>query len=152
MTVRPTVWQPVIIIPWSVLVGGALVGAVFLQGGVSFLAVLLVMFLTGWAWSQAIRLEITSDAVRVRMFWFEPRTQVARSQIRAIHYYPAILSFRGPDGEPAMRTRCEWSLKQMITVAAELRVPGYDNRGRSKLLGVRMGQLVYNPADDQPAG
>lgn len=90
--------------------------------------------------------------MHVRRGWLLRSEQLARSRIRAIHYYPDIIGFRGPDGKPVMRTRAEWSLKEMIAVAAELRIPVYDNRQCFNLVRAKTGQLVYDPFDDRPAG
>ena len=151
MTVRPALWQPSIVIIWSVLFGMFIAAAVIWPGqAVEWLAFLPLVCLVGWVRVRAVRLEITDSVVRARQGWYLPDKQVPRSQIRAIHYYPDVISFRGPDHKPIMRTRCEWSLRQMITVADELRVPVYDNRRFFNLRTARVGRLVYDPAASHP--
>jgi hypothetical protein len=151
MTIRPAVWQPSIVIVWSLVVGMFVAAAVIWPGqAVTSLMFLLLLFLIAWVRVRAVRLEITESAVRARQGWYLPDKQVPRSQIRAIHYYPDVISFRGPDRKPIMRTRAEWSLRQMIAVAGELRVPVYDNRRWHNLRTARVGRLVYDPAAPHP--
>lgn len=149
MTVRPTWRQPSIVIIWSILTGLCVAASILLPGGDSSFGVLLVLWLFGWIHVRAIRLEVTETEVLVKRgrLWLTKTRQVTRSQIRAIHYYPDVVSFRGPSGSPLMRTRAEWSLKQMIAVAVELQVPVYDNRQCLNLLRTRVGQLVYKPSE-----
>jgi hypothetical protein len=151
MTIRPALWQPSIVIVWSLVVGMFVAGAVIWPGqAVTWLMFLPLLFLIAWVRVRAVRLEITESAVRARQGWYLPDKQVPRSEIRAIHYYPDVISFRGPDRKPIMRTRAEWSLRQMIAVAGELRVPVYDNRRWLNLWTARVGRLVYDPAAPHP--
>jgi hypothetical protein len=151
MTIRPAVWQPGIVIVWSLVVGMFVAAAVIWPGqAVTSLMFLALLFLIAWVRVRAVRLEITESAVRARQGWYLPDKQVSRSQIRAIHYYPDVISFRGPERKPIMRTRAEWSLRQMIAVAGELRVPVYDNRRWHNLRTARVGRLVYDPAAPHP--
>ncbi len=145
-------WPLSAVFIWSILAGLCIAAAILLPGGDSSFGYLLVLWLFGWVRVRAIRLEVTKTAVSVKRGRFALTTtrQVARSQIRAIHYYPDVISFRGPDGRPLMRTRADWSLKQMIAVATELQVPVYDNRQCLNLLRARVGQLVYKPLEEQP--
>jgi hypothetical protein len=151
ITIRPAVWQPSIVIVWSLVAGMFVAAAVIWPGqAVTSLMFLPLLFLIAWVRVRAVRLEITEGAVRARQGWYLPDKQVPRSQIRAIHYYPDVISFRGPDRKPIMRTRSEWSLRQMIAVAGELRVPVYDNRRWHNLRSARVGRLVYDPAAPHP--
>jgi hypothetical protein len=151
ITIRPAVWQPSIVIVWSLVVGMFVAAAVIWPGqAVTSLMFLPLLFLIAWVRVRAVRLEITEGTVRARQGWYLPDKQVPRSQIRAIHYYPDVISFRGPDRKPIMRTRSEWSLRQMIAVAAELSVPVYDNRRWHNLRTARVGRLVYDPAAPHP--
>jgi hypothetical protein len=150
-TIRPTWWQPSIVIVWSVVVGMFVAAAAIWPGqAVTCLVFLPLLVLIGWARVHAVRLEITESAVRARQGWHLPDKQVPRSEIRAIHYYPDVISFRGPDRKPIMRTRAEWSLRQMIAVAGELKIPVYDNRRWLHLRTAKLGRLVYDPAAPHP--
>lgn len=144
-TIRPTVWQPSIVIAGSALIGMFVAGAVIWQAP-AWLAVLPLVFLVAWLRGRPVRLEITESAVRAILGWHSPAGQVPRSQIEAIHYYPDVISFRGPEGKPLLRIRAEWSLRQVIAAAAELKVPVYDNRRFHNLRTARVGRLVYDPA------
>jgi hypothetical protein len=151
ITMRPAVWQPSIVIVWSLVVGMFVAAAVIWPGqAVTSLMFLPLLFLIAWVRVRAVRLQITESAVRARQGWYLPDKQVPRSQIRAIHYYPDVISFRGPERKPIMRTRAEWSLRQMIAVAGELGVPLYDIRRWHDLRTARVGRLVYDPAAPQP--
>ncbi|HET9173515.1 MAG TPA: hypothetical protein VFN97_29050 [Actinospica sp.] len=152
MTVRPTWWQPVIVVLWSILLGSGIVIAALVPAGANLLGAVLFLGLLAWIRTRAIRLEVTERTVGVRQSRFRPARQVARDRIRAIHYYPDIITFRGPDNRSVMQVRAEWSLTQMIEVAAVLRVPVYDNRRCLKLVRARLGNLVYDPFDDPPRG
>ena len=94
---------------------------------------------------RRIRLEVTEDVVRVQGRYRSDNDQVPRSEIRSIHYLPSMVSFRGPDGESFWTIKPEWTLRQMVRVAAMLEVPLYDHR---RWLGMRTamtGRLVYDP-------
>lgn len=150
-TIRPALWQPSIVIVWSVVVAMFVgLAAIWPGQAVPWLAFLPLACLLGWARARAVRLEITESVVRVRPGWRQPARQVPRSEIRAIHYYPDLISFRGPDRKPIMKTRPEWSLRQIITAAAELKVPVYDHRRCLNLRRVKVGRLVYDPAAPHP--
>ncbi|WP_157436250.1 hypothetical protein [Actinospica robiniae] len=149
MIITPTWWQPSIVISWGVLAGGCVEAAVSEPHGVYSFGALLLLWLLAWAAGRSIRLEVTEAEVivtrgYVRMQSNVPR-RVARSRLGAIHYYPKVITFCGPDGTLLMRTKAEWSLKQMITVAAELQVPIYDNRRFLHLVPRRTGRLAYDP-------
>ena len=151
MTVRPTWWQPGNVIPWAILTWSCVLATVLRwPGGDYSFGALLLLWLGAWARVRAIRLDITETMVRRQWGWIgsDKYRQVARSRIRAIRYFPDVISFCGPGGGAIMRIKAEWSLKQMIAVAAELQVPVYDHRWRwLKLLPTRVGRLVYKPFD-----
>lgn len=98
-----------------------------------------------WARLRAVRLEITDSVVRIKQGWYLPERQAARSDVTAIHYFPRVISFRGPDGKPMIRVMPDWSLRQMLEVAVELGVPLYDHRGWLGLRKVSIGRLVDHP-------
>lgn len=151
MTVTPTWWQPSIVLTWSWLVlVCAIAAATEPDGPYSFGALLLIWLLTYGA-VRSIRMEVTETMVRVKRGWLRgnPVREVARSRIRAIHYYPKTITFCGEAGGPIMRTKAEWSLKQVIAVATELQVPVYDNRRFLHLLPTRAGRVVFNPSHGQ---
>jgi hypothetical protein len=151
ITIKPGLWRPGVVIVWSLVVGMFVAFAVIWPSqAVTWLMGLPLSFSIAWVRVRAVRLEITESTVRARQGWYLPDEQVPRSQIRAIHYYPDVISFRGPDRKPIMRTRSEWSLRQMIAVAGELRVPVYDNRRWHNLRTARVGRLVYDPAAPHP--
>ncbi|GAA5197444.1 hypothetical protein GCM10023322_68720 [Rugosimonospora acidiphila] len=138
-------------ISWVILAWACVWAAVSQPEGYFSFGALLLRWLLTWALWRWIRLEITETTVRVRLSYFRRNRpiQVGRSRIRAIHYDPFRISFCGPNGSLLMWTKADWSLKQMIAVAAELQVPIYDNRRCLNLLPKRVGRLVYNPFDDR---
>jgi hypothetical protein len=101
-----------------------------------------------WARLRAVQLEITESVVRARQGWYLPEKQAARSEIRAIHYFPSVISFRGPDRKPIMKIAPDWTMRQMLEVAGELGVPLYDHR--RWLRKVSTGRLVNHPAPGHP--
>ena len=109
----------------------------------------IVVAIIIWAQLRAVRLEITDSVVRVKQGWYASELQVARSEIRAIHFFPALISFRGPDGKPIMKVGPNWTLRQMLEVADELAVPLYDHRRWLGLRSVTMGRLVNHSAPSQ---
>lgn len=104
----------------------------------------------GWARLRAVRLEITDSVVRAKQGWYLPERQAAKGDITAIHYFPRVISFRGPDRKPMMRVAPNWSLRQMLEVADELGVPLYDHRRWLGLRKVSTGRLVNHPASSHP--
>jgi hypothetical protein len=100
------------------------------------------------------RLEVTESAVLSRQQGWrgtqKPDKQAARNEIRAIHYFPDMISFRGLDNKPIMLINRNYTLAQMLKVAAELHVPLYDHRRWLGLRRIHIGRLAYNPA--QTAG
>lgn len=152
MTVTPTWWQPSIVLSWSWLVVVCAVAAFTQPKGYFSFGALLLLWSLAYAAVRSIRMEVTETVVRVKRGWWRgnPIREVARSRIRAIHYYPKTITFCGPAGGPIMRTKAEWSLKQVIAVAAELQVPVYDNRQCLNLLPTKVGRLAYSPSYGQP--
>jgi hypothetical protein len=150
MTIRPGVWRPSIVIPWSLLVGMCIAAVVIWPGqAAGAVTALLLIGLIAWVAVRPIRLEITESVVRSRQGRRRgPDEQVSRSEIRAIHYFPHVIIFVNSDRGPIMRTRPEWTLRQMRTVADVLGVRLYDNRHWSRLWPVRVGRLVYDPRQE----
>jgi hypothetical protein len=151
MTLTPTWWQPSIVLSWSWLVVVCGVAAATQPDGYYSFGALLLLWLLAYAAGRSIRMEVTETMVRVKRGWLRgnPVREVARSRIQAIHYYPKTITFRGPAGGLVMRTKAEWSLKQMIAVAAELQVPVYDNRQCLNLLPAKAGRLAFSPSHHQ---
>jgi hypothetical protein len=110
----------------------------------------LVIAVVGWARLRAVRLGITESVVRVKQGWYLPERQAARSDIRAIHYFPSAVSFRGPDRKPIMKVAPNWTLRQMLEVADALAVPLYDHRRWLGLRSVTTGRLVNPPSNRHP--
>jgi hypothetical protein len=106
--------------------------------------------LMAWGFMYGVRLEIGESTVRVKLGWLAPTKQMARSRILAIHYYPHMISFTGPGRKPILRTKSEWSLRQMEAVARELAIPLYDHRIWAGMRTVSVGRLVYRPTSRDP--
>jgi hypothetical protein len=154
MTIRPGFWRLGAVIPFAILIGvfvalgaGMLVVNQPAQAIPMFLAPPLV-FLIAWLRTLPVRLEITESTVRAKQGRWrgQPDKQVPRSEIRSIHYFPMIISFRGPDNTPIMRVDPHWTMRQMLRVADEIKVPLYDHRRWFGMLKAPMGQLAYDPA------
>ena len=158
MTLRPGVRRLGVVITYGVLLGVFVAFAVIAlaagqpgQAVVSLLTPVTIGLIAAFR-VRKIRLEVTEDVVRVQGRLRSDNGQVPRSQIRAIHYFPSMVSFRGPDGESFWTIKPEWTVRQMVKVAAMLEVPLYDHR---RWLGWRMaliGRLVYDPAPAPPPG
>jgi len=149
-TIRPG-WGPSAVIWCAVLLGTLIAWAVIQPDQVLWvLATAVGVAVVGGARIRAVRLEITESVVRAKQDWFLPENQVARSEITAIHYFPSLISFRGPDHKPIMKVRPNWTLRQMLGVADELGVPLYDHRRWLGLRRARIGRLVNRPAPSQP--
>jgi hypothetical protein len=153
VAVRPGLWRPSVAIPWGVVVGLFIAGAIseFVGGNPGQAAVALtapvLLFLLAALRARSVRLEVTESAVLARQGRWRghPDLEVPRNEIRAIHYFPRIISFRGPDNEPFMRIDCNYTLRQMTKVADVLGVRLYDHRGSLGLREVRIGRLAYDP-------
>jgi hypothetical protein len=103
------------------------------------------LVIIGWARLRAVRLEITDSVVRAKQGWYQPEKQVARGDVRAIHYFPRLISFRGRDDKPIMMVAPNWNLRQMLEVADELGVSLFDHRRWHGLREVSVGRLVNDP-------
>lgn len=158
MTILPGWWRLRTIIPWAVLVGVFIALAVgeFVAGSPGAAVVALtapvLVFLMCWALvrskARPVRLEVTESTVRVRQGRWRghPDMQAPRSEIRAIHCYPRLISFRGLDNKPMMIVDPNYTLRQMRMVAAELGVRLYDHNRWLGLRKVHIGRLAYDPA------
>lgn len=143
--IRPRPQRSVLIMS-AVLAGGFAAMGLYRPGSAPWLLLcLLGVAVIYWARWRATRLEIDGDLVRVRQGWNIPDRQAARSEISAIHYFPQLISFRGPDQKPVMKVAPSWPLRQMLDVADELGVPLYDHRAWLGLREVKMGRLVNRP-------
>lgn len=96
------------------------------------------------------RLEVTESMVLARQGWWrgQPDKQATRSEIRAIHYFPNLISFRGLDNKPLMMIQPHYTLAQMLKVAAKLDVRRYDHCRWLGLRRIDKGRLAYDPASD----
>jgi hypothetical protein len=154
MTVRPGLWRPIIVIPWAMLAG------LFIALGVSKLAVSqpgqavvafagpVLLFLLAWVRARSVRLEIAESVVLARQGRWRghPDREAPRSEIRAIHYFPRMISFRGPDNKPIMTIDGNYTLRQMMKVAVTLEVPLYDHARWLGMRKISIGRLLYDPA------
>lgn len=159
MTLRSGIWRLVYVIPGVVVVVPCMIGGVTglmadkpVQAVGAF-ACPVVLYLVVTLLSRRVRLEITDSLVRARQGGWRghPDLEVPRNEVRAIHYFPGKISFRGPDDEPFMRIDPNYTARQMKTVAVFLRVPMYDHQRWFGLRKVSMGRLVYKPAKSDPA-
>lgn len=154
MTVGAGLRRSNVLLPGGFLVSGCVAGAIseVLAGqpaaAATALSIPFALFLLLWVLLRSIRLEVGESRVLARQGGFRghPDLEVPRNEIRAIHYFPRIISFRGPDNKPFMRIDCNYTLRQMTMVAALLGVPLYDHKGRLGLGEVKVGRLVYDPA------
>jgi hypothetical protein len=152
ITIRPKVWRPSNV-TYAVAIGGFCLSPLVFRldtfSELMGLACLVFMALLFWLLMRPIRLEITETEVRARQGWAPAplgKSEALRSDIRSIHYLPKRFSFKGADGEVLMEPVDIWTVRDMVKVAEELRVPLYDDR--VGLLGVRElseGRLVYDP-------
>jgi hypothetical protein len=157
ITIRPGPWQPVVVILLGLVSCLAIAGAVSefiagnpLQGVFALLApvvILLIMLFRG----RSVRLEVTDSVVLAKQGHWRghPDMQAPRNEIRAIHYFPRIISFRGPDKKPIMMIDSNYTVRQMVRVAGVLNVPMYDH---TRWLGMRTvdnGRLVCKPESSQ---
>jgi hypothetical protein len=98
---------------------------------------------------RPIRLEVTESMVRARQGKWRgaPDMEALRSEIRSIHYFPNLISFRGADNNSSlMMIQPQYTLRQMRRVAAELHVRLYDHTRWLGLRGDReIGRLAYDP-------
>ena len=153
MTLRPGYLRLSIMVPVVIVVAPSIaVGVAGLWAGKpdqasEALVPLAALYVVLRFAARSIRLEITESVVRARQGKWRghPDLEVPRNDIRAIHYFPRIISFRGPDDEPFMRIDSNYTLSQVRTVAELLRVPLYDHKRWLGLREASMGRLVYKP-------
>lgn len=149
LTIRPAVWRAGNVVSAAVIVVPCVTVAVFQpRWAVVALACPVLILLMAWPLWRLTRLEITETEVRAkqRAVRGQADEQATRSEIRAIRYYPTGISFRGPDDQSLMKAADAWTMRQMVMVAGELRVPLYEHRGLLKLEELSEGRLVYDPA------
>lgn len=152
MTLRPAFWRRSTVIPLAILL--ILCGtpaALWPHQAAVLLVAPVLLTLIAQARTRPVRMEITPAVVQARQGGWrgQPDKEAPRSEIRAIHYFPGRISFRGPDDKPIMEPEPHWTLGQMLKVADELDVPLYDHRGRLRLEELATGRLVYDPASHQ---
>jgi hypothetical protein len=159
MMIWPGFWRFSSLIPWMIVAGGSTAIAVweFVTGqpgeGVAMLMLPVVTFLVVWGILRLrplpIRLEVTEGMVRARQGKWRgaPDMGAPRSEIRSIHYFPNLISFRGVDNNNSlMMIQPQYTLRQMRKVAAELHVRLYDHTRWLGLRTVDVGRLAYDPA------
>ena len=157
MTVRPGNWRLTVAVPGFFVAGVSIaMGAPKLMVDtvpalLACVGPVLLLYLTINVLARSVRLEISENTVSARQGGWRghPDLEVPRDEIRAIHYFPRIISFRGPDDKPFMKIDPSYTLRQMTTVARLLGVPLYDHRRWPGLRSVRVGRLVYKPASEQ---
>lgn len=158
MTIWPG-WRFGSVVGWGTLTAGFIVGAVsefvagHLAAGMTALLIPVGLYLLSWVLirfrPRPIRLEVTQSMVRARQGKWRgaPDKEAPRSEIRAIHYLPDLISFRGVDNDnPLMIIQPQYSLRQMRKVAAELHVRLYDHTRWLGLRRIDVGRLAYDPA------
>ena len=152
ITIRPGLWRAVVMIPFGIVSGVCIAGAVSEiavgNPGAAVLALLVpvAMLLVVEFRARSVRLEITDSVVLAKQGHWRghPDMQAPRNEIRAIHYFPRIISFRGPDKKPVMMIDCNYTMRQMVRVAGVLKVPMYDHTRWFGMRTVDKGRLVYN--------
>jgi hypothetical protein len=153
MTVRPGNSRPTVVITALFVAGVSIaIGAPKLRvdpvpAVLACVGPVLVLYLTINVLARSVRLKVSENTVLARQGGWRghPDLEVPRDEIRAIHYFSRVISFRGPDDEPFMRIDPNYTLRQMTTVARLLGVPLYDHKRWLGLREVRMGRLVYDP-------
>jgi hypothetical protein len=137
----PSLWAAIVI-----LAGMFIAPALYRPGQAPWLlACASLIAVIGWIRVRAVRLVITDSAVRVRQGWVQAEKEAARSNIVAIHYFPGVISFRGPGGEPMMKVAPNWTLRQMLEVAGVLEVPLFDHTRWFGLRKAAVARLAYDP-------
>lgn len=90
-------WRLSVVIPWAFLFGIFITGAILApHQAIAALTAPLLIGLISWAAVRRVRLDVTETVVR------------------AIHYLPRVISFRGPSGESIMMIRAEYTKRQML--------------------------------------
>jgi hypothetical protein len=153
MTIRPGWLRLGVVIPVAIMLGVSIVIAVGMladhhagQVPWAFFGPVLVVFIT-WVATRRVRLEITDSVVLVRQGGWRgnPDKQAPRNAITAIHVFPMVISFRGPDKKPIMMIVPNYTPRQMLRVAKVLDVPLYDHRRWFGLRQIHLGRLIYDP-------
>jgi len=117
------------------------------QAVVALMIPVVICLIIGFR-ARSVRLEISDSVVLAKQGHWRghPDKQAPRSDIRAIHYYPRLISFRGPDNKPMMMIDPNYTVRQMVRVASVLGVRMYDH---TRWLGMRKtvntGRLVFQP-------
>jgi len=159
MTIGPGFWRFSSVLLWALLAGVFAVLAVleFAASQPAEGAVLLVAPVGLYALGSVvlrfrphpIRLEITESTVRARQGNWRgaPDMEAPRSEVRSIHYFPKLISFRGVDNSTSlMMIQPQYSLRQMRKIATELHVRLYDHTRWLGLGTIDAGRLAYDPA------
>jgi hypothetical protein len=104
IAIRPGLWRASVVIPLGLVSCLAIAGAVSefaagspLEGVYALLAPVVILLIMGFR-GRAVRLEVTDSEVLAKQGHWRghPDLQAPRNEIRAIHYFPGIISFRGP--------------------------------------------------------
>lgn len=137
-------WRLSMAFSWAIMLGIFVPLAVTGQA-VMALGMLLLFAVIGCLASIWQQLEITETTVKARQGRYGTK-QAPRSEVRAIHYLPRVISFRGPDDEPMMMVKPLWTRRQMLKVARELNVPLYNHMRWLGLRTAQDGRLEFDPA------
>jgi|SRR5580692_10144821 len=156
--IKPGLWRASVVIPLGIVACIAIAGAVseFIADrpgeAVAALLAPVVIFLIIVFRARSVRLEISESVVLAKQGHWRghPDKEAPRSDIRAVHYYPRIISFRGPDNKPIMMIDANYTVRQMAQVASLLGVRLFDHRRWDGIRRVDKGRLVYQP-DSAPA-
>jgi hypothetical protein len=155
--IRPKLWRPGIVVPVGFVACISAAGAVseFVadqpgQAVAALMCPVVIMLIIGFR-TRSVRLEITDSVVLARQGHSRahPDKQAPRADIRAIHYFPRIISFRGQDKQPIMMIAPNYTLRQMTQVAAMLGVCLHDHTRWYGTRRVDRGRLVYQPESGQ---
>ena len=159
LTVRPGNWRLSVVIPALFVAGVSIaIGAPKLRVDpvpalLACVGPVLLLYLTinVMALVRSVRLEISENTVLARQGGWRghPDLNVPRDEVVAIHYFPRVISFRGPGDKSFMRIDCNYTLRQMTDVARLLGVPLYNHRRWLGLREVREGRAVYKPASER---
>ena len=152
--IKPGWWRASVVIPVGIgsciFIAGAVTEFAADRPGQAVAALMgpVLFFLIAGFRTRSVRLEISENVVLAKQGHWRghPDKQAPRSDIRAIHYYPRLISFRGPDNKPIMMIDPNYTVRQMVRVASVLGVRMYDH---TRWLGMRKtantGRLVYQP-------
>jgi hypothetical protein len=153
MRIRPG-WRTIDVISWSAMVGMFIAFACIwpAQAG-TYLSGPVLIGLVAWIRMRSLWLEVTDSAVLVRQGGLRGKRdrQTPRDAITAIHYFPNLISFRGPHNGTITMITPNYTRRQMLRVAEMLDIPLYDHTRWLGLRKVRVGRLAYDPGSGQPA-